>query len=222
MTYSLNTTLIKPSSNLNPKNIVILCHGYGGDGRDISVLANYWKNFLPETLFVCPDAPQVCNVNPSGFQWFELMDQNHDEILSKSLIAENKLSNFIDELIQSNNLSGKNVGLVGFSQGGMISIQTALKRKQEINCLISYSGKVLNQDHLKKNICSRPKICMMHGDIDQVVPVSALLEAKHFFNENQYKIDTKIFENCEHRIPNEGLSIGLEFLKKNLYFNYKV
>ena len=97
-----------------------------------------------------------------------------------------------------------------------------LKRKQEINCLISYSGKVLNQDHLKKNICSRPKICMMHGDIDQVVPVSALLEAKHFFNENQYKIDTKIFENCEHRIPNEGLSIGLEFLKKNLYFNYKV
>ena len=104
----------------------------------------------------------------------------------------------------------------------MISLQTALKRKKQINCLISYSGKVLNQEHLRKNINSRPEIFLMHGDIDQVVPVSALLEAKHFFKENQYKIHTKIFEKCEHRIPNVGLSIGLEFLKKNLYFNKKV
>ncbi len=222
MTYSLNTTLIKPTSNSDPKNIVILCHGYGGDGRDISVLANYWKNFLPETLFLCPDAPEVCNVNPSGFQWFELMDKNQDEILSKSLIAENKLNIYIDDVVQSNNISENEVALVGFSQGGMISLQTALKRKKQINCLISYSGKVLNQEHLRKNINSRPEIFLMHGDIDQVVPVSALLEAKHFFNENQYKIHTKIFEKCEHRIPNVGLSIGLEFLKKNLYFNKKV
>ena len=102
MTYSLNTTLINPSSNSSPKNIVILCHGYGGDGKDISVLAGYWKNFLPDTLFVCPDAPEVCKVNPDGFQWFDLMDQTDDEILSKSLIAEQKLNLFINEVIKKN------------------------------------------------------------------------------------------------------------------------
>ena len=141
---------------------------------------------------------------------------------SQSLIAENKLNIYIDDVVRSNNISENEVALVGFSQGGMISLQTALKRKKQINCLISYSGKVLNQEHLRKNINSRPEIFLMHGDIDQVVPVSALLEAKHFFKENQYKIHTKIFEKCEHRIPNVGLSIGLEFLKKNLYFNKKV
>ena len=57
----------------------------------------------------------------------------------------------------------------------------------------------------------------MHGDISQRVPVNSILEAKHFFEENKYEIYTKIFKKCEHRIPNEGLSIGLEFLKKNLY-----
>ena len=40
---------------------------------------------------------------------------------------------------------------------------------------------------------------------------------KEFFNKIHYKIQTKIFKNCEHRIPTEGSSIGLEFLKKNLY-----
>ena len=217
MTYSLNTTLINPISNSDPKNIIILCHGYGGDGKDISVLATYWKNFLPDTLFICPDAPEICKVNSAGFQWFDLSSENQDEILSKSLLAEKKLNILIDEVIKVNKIDSKKIALVGFSQGCMISIQTALKRKDEIKCLVGYSGKVLNKDHLRKNINSRPEIYLMHGDIDQVVPVNFLLESKHFFAENKYRISTQIFKGCEHRIPKEGLSIGLEFLKKNLY-----
>ena len=217
MSYTLNSVIINPSSKSSPKNAVILCHGYGGDGNDISILANYWKTFLPDTLFVCPDAPEVCKVNPTGFQWFDLMDQTDDEILSKSLIAENKLDNLINEIINQNKLSFKDIALVGFSQGCMISLQTALKKKDQIKCLIGYSGKILNIKHLNQNINSKPEIFLMHGDKDAVVPVNFLLEAKEFFNQNSYKIQTKIFKNCEHRIPTEGSSLGLEFLKKNLY-----
>ena len=217
MSYSLNSVIIKPSSKSSPKNVVILCHGYGGDGKDISILANYWKTFLPDTLFICPDAPEICKVNPDGFQWFDLMDQTGDETLSKSLIAENKLDNFINEVISENKLNFKDVALVGFSQGCMISMQTALKKKDQIKCLIGYSGKILNIKHLNQNINSKPEIFLMHGDNDQIVPINFLLEAKEFFNKNDYKIQTKIFKNCEHRIPTEGSSIGLEFLKKNLY-----
>ena len=217
MSYSLNSVIINPSSKSSPKNAVILCHGYGGDGNDISILANYWKTFLPDTLFVCPDAPEVCKVNPTGFQWFDLMDQTDDEILSKSLIAENKLDNLINEIINQNKLSFKDIALVGFSQGCMISLQTALKKKDQIKCLIGYSGKILNIKHLNQNINSKPEIFLMHGDKDAVVPVNFLLEAKEFFSQNSYKIQTKIFNNCEHRIPTEGSSLGLEFLKKNLY-----
>ena len=216
MSYSLNSVIIETKSKTAPKNAVILCHGYGGDGKDISILANYWKTFLPNTLFICPDAPEPCKVNPTGFQWFDLMDQTEDEILSKSLIAENKLNNFIDEVRDKNKLNAKDIALVGFSQGCMISIQTALKRKEKISCLVGYSGKILNIKHLSKNIISRPEVYLMHGDIDAVVPLSSLLEAKEFFAKQDYKINTKIFNNCEHKIPTEGSSIGLEFLKKNL------
>ena len=217
MNYILNSVIIEPTSKAHAKNAVILCHGYGGDGKDISILANYWKNFLPDTLFLCPDAPEVCKVNPSGFQWFDLMGQSEDEVLSKSLIAENKLNNFIDEVIDKNKISSKDIALVGFSQGCMISLQTALKKKERINCLIGYSGKIINLNHLAKNINSRPEIYLMHGENDSVVPLNSLLEAKDFFNKNNYKISTKVFNNCEHRIPTEGSSLGLEFLKKNLY-----
>ena len=214
MKYSLNTKIVNPIES--PESAVVLCHGYGGDGKDISIVANYWKNFLPKTLFLCPDAPEICKVNSSGFQWFDLMDQTPEEILSKSLIAENKLNNFIAEVIQINNISAKKIALVGFSQGCMISLQTALKRKDSVGCVIGYSGKIINQEHLEKNIVSKPEIYLMHGDIDQVVPLDNFLASKEFFISKKIKINTKIFQNCEHRIHTEGLSIGLEFLKKNL------
>ncbi len=217
MSYSLNTTIIKPISNRKPKNIVILCHGYGGDGKDISILANYWKNYLPETMFLCPDAPEKCAVSSHGFQWFDLMDQTKEQILSKSLIAENILTKYIENVCKEFDLLFDKISLCGFSQGCMISLQTGIKSKQKLNSILGYSGKIIDKNHLEKNINSKPKVLLMHGDKDEIVPVSSLLEAKEFFNKIDYKIQTKIFKNCEHRIPQEGSSMGLEFLKTNLY-----
>ena len=136
--------------------------------------------------------------------------------MAKSLIAEIKLNKLIDEVISENNLKDDKIVIGGFSQGCMISLQVGIKRKKKINSIIGYSGKIINTRHLEKNINSRPNILLMHGDSDQVVPVSSLLEAREFFNKNDYKIETKIFDNCEHRIPTEGSSAGLAFLKKNL------
>tara|TARA_B110000881_G_scaffold187011_1_gene176128 strand:- start:3 stop:656 length:654 start_codon:yes stop_codon:yes gene_type:complete len=217
MDYSLNTTILNPLSKEKPKNAVILCHGYGGDGKDISLLASYWQTYLPDTLFVCPDAPERCAVSPTGFQWFDLMDQTKDQILVKSLVAEMKLNTLIDEVMKNNNLKGEQITIGGFSQGCMISLLTGIKRKDKINSIIGYSGKIIDTNHLKNNINSRPNIILMHGDKDEIVPVSFFLEAKEFFDKNNYKIESKIFKNCEHHIPIEGSSLGLEFLKKNLY-----
>jgi len=217
MKHSLNTIILEPLSKIKPKNAVILCHGYGGDGKDISILAGYWRTYLPNTIFICPNAPEKCEASPSGFQWFDLTDQDPEQILSKSLVAENKLNKLIDEVKENNNLLASKIIIGGFSQGSMISLQTGIKRKDKINSIIGYSGKIIDLDHLSKNIISRPNIFLMHGDIDQVVPIDGLLEAKNFFNKNNYEIETKIFRNCEHRIPTEGSSLGLQFIKKHLY-----
>jgi len=216
MSYSLNTTIINPLSKKKPKNAVILCHGYGGDGKDISILANYWKTYLPDTIFICPDAPEKCALSPTGFQWFDLMEQTNDQILSKAIVAEIKLNLLIDEVKTKNNLKSSQIAIGGFSQGCMISLQTGIKRKDPIKCIVGYSGKIINTNHLEKNINSKPSILLLHGDKDEVVPISSLLEAKDFFNKNNYKIETKILKDIEHRIPVEGSSLGLEFLKKEL------
>jgi phospholipase/carboxylesterase len=215
--YILDVTSVPPLSQSKPKQIVVLCHGYGGDGKDISSLAFNWQRFLPEAIFLCPNAPETCTLNPQGYQWFDLDSDKEEIILEKSIIAEVKLSKFLDQALEEFQLQPNNLALVGFSQGCMMSIQVGLKKKEEIKCIIGYSGKIINQKHLSNNINSKPKIFLMHGADDTIVLPTNLLEAKEYFNNHKLKIKTKLFEKCEHRIPVEGVSLGLDFLKKNFY-----
>ena len=216
MTFSLNTTVIKPDENNKITSAIILFHGYGGDGKDISALAINWQRFLPDAIFLCPNAPEICSVNPQGYQWFDLASDEEEVILEKSLVAEKKLSIFLDQVFENFQLEPSNLALVGFSQGTMMGIQVGIKKKNKINCLIGYSGKVINQKHLSENINSKPKMFLMHGENDTIVPPTHLLEAKEYLKKNGINVKTKMFKNCEHRIPVEGSSLGLGFLKKNL------
>ncbi len=214
--YILEATSIFPLSKNKPRQAIILCHGYGGDGKDISALAINWQRFLPDAIFLCPNAPEVCVVNPQGYQWFDLTSEKKEIILEKSLIAEEKLNVFLDQVFDNFQLEPFNLALVGFSQGCMIGIQVVLKKKEQINCLIGYSGKIINQEHLSDNINSKPKMFLMHGANDTIVPPTHLLEAKEYLKKYGINTKTKMFKNCEHKIPIEGSSLGLAFLKKNL------
>ena len=214
--YTLDVTSVTPLSKNKPRQGIILCHGYGGDGKDISSLAINWRRFLPDAIFLCPNAPEICTVNPQGYQWFDLTSEEEEVILEKSLMAEEKLNTFLDQVFDNFQLEPTNLALVGFSQGCMVSIQVGLKKKEQINCIIGYSGKVINQKHLSNNINSKPKIFLMHGANDTIVPPTHLLEAKEYLNKCGLKIKIKLFKNCDHKIPVEGASFGLGFLKKNL------
>ena len=214
--YDLDVTSVFPLSKSKPRQAIILCHGYGGDGKDISALAINWQRFLPDAIFLCPNGPEVCTVNPEGYQWFDLTSDKEAVILEKSLIVEEKLNTFLDQVFDNLQLEPSSLALVGFSQGCMMSIQVGLKRKKQINCLIGYSGKVINQKHLSNNVNSKPKIFLMHGANDTIVSPTYLLEAKEYLNKCGLKIKTKLFNNCDHRIPVEGSSLGLGFLRKNL------
>ena len=214
--YILDVTSISPLSKNKPRQVIVLCHGYGGDGKDISALAINWQRFLPDAIFLCPNAPEICSVNPQGYQWFDLASDEEEVILEKSLVAEKKLSIFLDQVFENFQLEPSNLALVGFSQGTMMGIQVGIKKKNKINCLIGYSGKIINQKHLSENINSKPKMFLMHGENDTIVPPTHLLEAKEYLKKNGINVKTKMFKNCEHRIPVEGSSLGLGFLIKNL------
>jgi len=216
MTFCLDSTIIKPDENKEIKNAVILLHGYGGDGKDISMLSLNWKRYLPNTIFICPNGHEQCMINPSGYQWFDLTKDDPKYILEQSMKAENKLNEFIEEVKSEFQLKNDKICLSGFSQGCMMSINLGLTSEQEFNCVVGFSGKIINQDDLKFRKKNSTDILLIHGDSDQVVSPNFMLEAKDFFIRNNVQIDTHLIKNCDHHIPIEASSIALNYILKKI------
>ena len=216
MTFCLDTTIISPENNEEVKNAVILLHGYGGDGNDISMLTLNWKRFLKNTVFLCPNGHERCQINPLGFQWFDLTKEDQQYIIKGSLEAEKVIKIFVEEVKIKYNLTNANIVLCGFSQGCMMSINTGLTLEEEFNCIIGFSGKIIDTNNLQKRIKNKSKILLIHGDQDEIVSSNYLLEAKDFFKRNKFDIQTNLIKNCGHHIPIEASSIALNFIKKNL------
>ena len=216
MKFSLDTKIIKPENN-NIKNAVILLHGYGGDGNDISAVSLNWKRFLPETIFLCPDGHEKCSINQNGFQWFDLDNDDPVYILEESIKAEKKLNFFINEIKSEYSLNNSKICISGFSQGCMMSINLGLISEENFNCVVGFSGKIIDKENISKRIKSKTKMFLIHGDQDVVVPPSNLLDAKDFLMRYKINIETKMIKNCGHHIPIEASSIALSYIKKNLY-----
>jgi len=214
MTFCLKTKIIKPEKDAKIENAIILLHGYGGDGNDISMLSLNWKRHLPNTIFVCPNGHETCAVNPSGYQWFDLSKDEPDYILEESKKAENVLNKFINEIKNEFNLENNKICLSGFSQGCMMSLNVGLTNPEQFNCIIGFSGKIIDQDDLLKRKKNSTDIILFHGDQDEIVSPSFLLEAKDFFLRNNNKIETHLLKNCGHHIPIEASSLALNYILK--------
>jgi len=215
MTFCLSTTIVNLEKDIPIKYAVILLHGYGGDGKDISMLTLNWKRFLPNAIFLCPNGHEKCEINPGGYQWFDLTKDDPEYILEQSKKAETKLHEFIEEIKEKYNLENSQICLSGFSQGCMMSINLGLTSNENYNCVVGFSGKIINQDDLKKRKKSLTKMFLIHGDKDAVVSPTHLLEAKDFLIRNNVEVETKMIENCEHHIPIEASSAALNYIKNS-------
>ena len=216
MTFCLDSIIIKPENNSEIKSAIVLLHGYGGDGKDISMMSLNWKRHLPNTIIICPNGHERCSINPSGYQWFDLSNDDPNYILEEVKKAEKKLNQFISEIKNEFNLENNKICLSGFSQGCMMSLNLGLTSNEEYCCLVGFSGKIINQKYLKikKNVSHN--VLMIHGDADEIVSPNFLLEAKDYLMRNNVNIETHLLKNCGHHIPIEASSIALNYIQKKI------
>ncbi len=202
-----------PASGKPAKQLVILLHGWGADGYNLIDLADAFAPALPDAHFIAPNAPFVCEVNPYGFQWFSLMDRSPDHMLAGIRKAADILNDFIDEQLLELGLDNGNLALVGFSQGTMTALHVALRRKPQIAALVGYSGMLVAPEVLPAEITARPPVCLIHGNMDDVVPYASLANATEVLRAHGVSVDAHTRPFLGHSIDMEGITIASKFLK---------
>ena len=198
----------------NCSKLIFILHGYGADSNDLFSIATYWQRFLPDAFFCVPNAPNSCQVNPAGFEWFDLMQTDNDKITQESLVSLEKLQETIDQKLDDLKIEHNKLILVGFSQGTMMSLHVGLRRKSDIGGIVGFSGAMTLPENWEAEITSKPPVLLVHGDVDNVVPVQMMHEAFIALKEFGIDVENHVSPSVMHNIGPDGLQKAMEFLAK--------
>jgi phospholipase/carboxylesterase len=202
-----------PAAGGAPRQLVVFLHGYGADGNDLIGLGREWARELPHAAFVSPNAPEPCGMAPMGRQWFDLSLGDMTIIAEGVKRAAPALESFLDAELARHNLPGNALSLVGFSQGTMMALAVGLARKPAPAAIVGYSGALTTVEALPEPGAG-PAILLVHGDIDEVIPVDAMHMAREILAQAGLPVEWHVAQGIGHGIDGEGLRLGGAFLKQ--------
>ncbi len=221
MTRVLQAEKVAPRSG-ETRSAVVFLHGYGANGADLLGLAQPLGEHLPDTLFVAPDAPEACAGAPMGYQWFPIpwIDGSSEEAAEQGMrAAVADLDAFLDAFMVDEDLMPEQVALFGFSQGTMLALHVAPRRPDAVAGIVAFSGRLLSPEILGDEAVSRPPVLLVHGDMDDLVPVQSMPEAAEALQKAGWKdVYAHVMEGTGHGIAPDGLGVALAFLRDKLGF----
>jgi phospholipase/carboxylesterase len=210
----LSGPMLPPKSGGAPQQVVVLLHGYGSDGADLIGLAPYWQDALPDALFVSPDAPEQCRQLASGFQWFDVSFDG-DRLASRQMGVVNArpvLVDFLNDLWTQTGIAPEQTILAGFSQGAMMALHVGLSLPQRLMGIIAFSGAFLPPEGFGTDALGRPPVCLVHGDMDEVVDPELSADADVALRLAGFDVSYHVSEGVGHGIAPDGLSFATQFI----------
>ena len=211
-TPQLDGPRLAPAAGGAPKQLVVFLHGYGADGNDLIGLGREWAPLLPNAAFVSPDAPQPCGMAPMGRQWFDLSLGDMSIVAAGVKKAAPALDSFFDAELERHGLTSESLALVGFSQGTMMALAVGLTRNAKPAAIVGYSGALATVEDLPPP-GEAPAILLVHGDMDEVIPVDAMIMAREVLGQAGLSVQWHVSRGIGHGIDGEGLRLGGTFLR---------
>jgi phospholipase/carboxylesterase len=208
---------IAPASG-KAKQMVIFLHGYGANGDDLLGIGEEWKGELPDTVFLSPHAPDVCEGSSFGYQWFSIREIDGKAFERDKMVecVTPVLNAYIDEQLQKWGVPENRLVVVGFSQGAMMAMYTMPRRKTACAGVIGYSGILLDAAGLTASGVVKMPVLAIHGDADSIVPPKYLTGVQDGFSSAGFDVETVMRPGLAHGIDQFGLIRGVEFIKEAL------
>lgn len=208
----------RPAASGRARSLVVLLHGYGADGNDLIGLADALGPHLPDAAFASPNAPEACAVNPIGRQWFSIpwidgsSEAERDAGFARAAPA---LDAFLGVEMARTGVSEAETALVGFSQGTMMALHVGPRRPGRLAGIVGFSGRYLTPGP-EEAIPQKPPVLLVHGDLDEVLPVSELEAARLGLAAQGFAVTAHVSRGVGHGIAPDGLGLALGFLKERL------
>lgn len=206
--------VVAPRSGGKPKQLVVLLHGYGADGEDLIGLAQPLGDVLPDALFVSPNAPTRCAQNPFGFEWFPIGLDRGYTWADGAPMARPGIVEFIEAQWAYTGLTAADTFVVGFSQGAMMALHVGLAMTSPLRGIVAFAGALIPPEGFE--VAPKAPVCLIHGDVDQVVDVAQTRDAARILGDRGYDVSLHISPGVGHGISQDGLEFAAAFMADRL------
>jgi phospholipase/carboxylesterase len=185
--------------------LVVLCHGYGADGKDLIGLAPMLQRALPKAAFAAPDAPERCP--GAGYQWFAIAELDPRQMHAGVLKAAPGLAAFIEEELRRLSLTPDRLALVGFSQGTMMALHVGLGALKPA-AIVGFSGMLTGPPGSGE----KPPVLLSHGEADPLIPPEALFLTAAALGAYGVRVQWHLSAGLGHGIDDSGMELAGRFL----------
>jgi len=187
---------IRIDTGAKPAAAVIWLHGLGADGHDFEPVVPELR--LPASKpvrFIFPHAPMRPVTINNGMRmraWYDILQMGggtEDEAgirasqaAVEGLVAEQKAAG----------IPANRIALAGFSQGGAIVLQTALRAKERLAGVLALSTYLPLRDKLAGERTAANKdvpIYMAHGSFDPMIGIDRAQRSREILEAQGYKVE---------------------------------
>ncbi len=190
----------------NPQAAVIWLHGLGADGHDFEPIVPELRLTKP-VRFVFPHAPVRPVTINQGMRmraWYDILQLGPGPEDDAGVRASQKL---VDELIAAEKKRGMTkIVIAGFSQGGAIALQSALRHPERLAGVLALSAYLpLNASlQAERSAANREvPIFMAHGQYDDIIPLSRAEQSRQILERLDYKVAWHVYPMAHSVCPEE-------------------
>lgn len=200
------------------QKLVFFLHGYNDSPNNHKQTMEWLQKKLLNAYIVMPQAPEICDKNPKQRQWFEMLrhDPENKRTNPETSVAQifaiyqkaaksidacaKQINSFIDDIQNKYGIDDKHTYLIGFSQGAMLAIYTAISRKSAIGGAFSLSGLTAGRKFLAEQINSLPPIYLFHGRDDLKVQYKTLPSTVQWLKRRGLPVKTFTYPALTHHV----------------------
>jgi phospholipase/carboxylesterase len=203
-----------PLSGNKPEQLFLMFHGGNGVGRGIMEIAVDYAPSFPNAIFVAVEGELSSKYVPYYHNWFNRGYFEKTTDMDKTVSFHTPYAKrAILKAMDVYDISDRDTYLIGFSQGAVISLHTALRMDKEFGAIISIAGYVAGNDIPNNKYLKNTPIYFLHGNRDITIPPHEYIRAISLFKNKGYRVGGQLFQGIGHEKHDVFKAAGLRFLK---------
>ena len=192
--------------------LFLLFHGYGADAQDMQPLAKRFADEFPQACVVCVQAIDPAEAG-FGWQWFPLQGVTEENRPQRVSDAMPGFVSLIRAWQQRAVVSHEATALVGFSQGGIMSLAASLQEPQLCGRVMGFGSRFVTlPTHAQETVTYH----LFHGKSDNVIHYGYAVSAAEHLVAIEADVTADVLPYIGHEIHPNMIDLAIERLTTHL------